>query len=484
MKLGWQSWAKKLISTNDDIRNADRGEVIDDPKSNKSVSLDKGEDINAESSQSVSLDKGEDVNAKVGSEQTPFVLSTSLVPENGAVHGYLTDVNVPLANGFFDGPSSQGKSCLDCSLIEIDKSQEHAPDSLECGHQAESDSGTSIVACEGPDACVSPRPKAKQENSLNEGHVDNESTIDAVVSRSGQVCRIDLLEEVIEDAKNHKKTLFSAMESVMNLMREVELQEKAAEEAKAEATSGGLDILYKVGELKQMLTHAKQANDMHAGEIYGEKSILATEARELQTRLLNLSEERDKSLLVLDQMRVTLEARLAEAENARKAAEQEKLEKEESAHNLLAEQEALMEKLVQEAKFLQQEAEENSKLRDFLMDRGQVVDMLQGEISVICQDVRLLKEKFDERVPLSQSVSSSQTTCILASSGSSTKSIAYLVAEQVLASDTPEKVSPTPSIHVESPRLKAESTRADRGEPMEDDWEIFDNEAELYSSAM
>lgn len=48
----------------------------------------------------------------------------------------------------------------------------------------------------------------------------------------------------------------------------------------------------------------------------------------------------------------------------------------------------------------------------------------RGEISVICQDVRLLKEKFDERVPLSQSISSSQTSCILASSGSSLKSIA------------------------------------------------------------
>jgi lysyl-tRNA synthetase class II len=56
-----------------------------------------------------------------------------------------------------------------------------------------------------------------------------------------------------------------------------------------------------------------------------------------------------------------------------------------------------MEKVVQESKLLQQEAEENSKLRDFLMDRGQIVDTLQGEISVICQDVKLLKEKFENR---------------------------------------------------------------------------------------
>lgn len=39
----------------------------------------------------------------------------------------------------------------------------------------------------------------------------------------------------------------------------------------------------------------------HAGEVYGEKSILATEVKELENRLLNLSEERNKSLAVLDE---------------------------------------------------------------------------------------------------------------------------------------------------------------------------------------
>ena len=55
-----------------------------------------------------------------------------------------------------------------------------------------------------------------------------------------------------------------------------------------------------------------------------------------------------------------------------------------------------MAKVVQESKILQKEAEENAKLWEFLMDRGCVVDTLQGEISVIRQDVRLLKEKFDK----------------------------------------------------------------------------------------
>lgn len=40
----------------------------------------------------------------------------------------------------------------------------------------------------------------------------------------------------------------------------------------------------------------------HAGEVYGEKAILATELRELQSRALSLSVERDKYLVVLDEV--------------------------------------------------------------------------------------------------------------------------------------------------------------------------------------
>jgi len=61
-------------------------------------------------------------------------------------------------------------------------------------------------------------------------------------------------------------------------------------------------------------------------------------------------------------MRQSLESRLAAAEMLRKAAELEKLEKEESAKLALLEQEAMMEKVVQESRRLQQEAEENSKV--------------------------------------------------------------------------------------------------------------------------
>lgn len=69
-------------------------------------------------------------------------------------------------------------------------------------------------------------------------------------------------------------------------------------------------------------------------------------------------------------MRETLEERLDAATEARKVAEQDKLEKEESARTALAEQEAEMEKVVQASKVLQQEAEENSKVATISNDHG------------------------------------------------------------------------------------------------------------------
>lgn len=62
--------------------------------------------------------------------------------------------------------------------------------------------------------------------------------------------------------KSFQEALFSAMKPVVSLMMEVELKEEAAERAKAEAEKAGAHILYKVQELKQMLQHAREANDM------------------------------------------------------------------------------------------------------------------------------------------------------------------------------------------------------------------------------
>lgn len=483
---------------------------------------------NTESDELITWGAWKENHIKVGSEQTHPGMTTALINEKDGVRG----LDVPVADDLdvvICLKSDEEESCLDSTKVRMPMAQlftssveEKSSVSSVCV-QSEIGSEPSVTECQAQVSSGSADVTSKQDYFVGDmSDIEDEPTTGTVVTRSGQVCNLDLLEEIIEDAKNNKKTLFSAMERVINMMREVELQEKAAEEAKQEASRGGLNILVEVEDLKQTLVHAKEANNMHAGEVYGEKSILATEVRELQSRVLSLADERDKSLAILNEMHQSLEARLSIAEEMRKAAEQERLDKEKSARKALAEQNAIMEKVLQESKILKEEAEENSKLREFLIDRGHIVDMLQGEISVICQDVSLLKEKFDDRVPLSKSVSSSQTSCILAASGTSVKSMVsglvpegtlassgssvksmesdmvsehslassgsslkseapVLVTEQGKSSETPKRTSPTPSVDSLSPksRPEVEGTKADHQALLDDGWDFFDKDAEF-----
>ncbi|XP_050942733.1 uncharacterized protein LOC103492692 isoform X2 [Cucumis melo] len=347
-------------------------------------------------------------------------------------------------------------------------------------------------------------PEPKQESSTGEmTTIEDRLMGPSILTRSGQPCSIDHLDEIIENAKSNKITLFSAMQSVTNKMKELEDMEKYFEKVKEDTANSESEILAKVEEMKQTVARTKEANDMHAGEVYGEKAILATETRELQSRLLSLSDERDSSLSILDEMHTTLKSRMASLEATLKALEEEKLAKEEHARKALAEQEALMEKVVQESKILQHEANENAKLREFLIERGQLVDVLQGEISVICQDVRHLKEKFDLEVPLSKSLSSSQTSFILASSGSSLKTatsdlthfssilmdtVAHLDAEKGTSLNLGKEgnqASSVSSSSLSSNNLKEEGSERNhfKSSFSDDGWDVFDKDAEFSEAS-
>ncbi|OVA20065.1 Ubiquitin system component Cue [Macleaya cordata] len=482
---------------------------LDEPLDASTVSNINGENdtdqlcVNTESREESSSAAHQEINVSLESHQDSHAASSFIIHEdtvisdcrNDVFHAAMKDFFEQVANDSYSSTLSDVlQSCLDSkSKAEnspaqclLDSSTVHG-EIADFTERATKDDFTSVNEYEKPGSSSS------LENS-SEGvfcdtemvNVQEDSSSTTIVTRSGQICRIDLLEDAIEDAKNNKKTLFSAMETVIGMMKEVELQEKEAELAKEEAARGGIDILTKVEDLRQMLQHAREANDMHAGEVYGEKAILATEVRELQSRLITLSDERDKSLAILDEMSQTLEARLAAAEEMRIAAEKEKQEKEESARKALVEQELIMEKVVQESKRLQEEAEENSKLRDFLMDRGRVVDMLQGEIAVICKDVKLLKEKFDECIPISKSLSSSQTSCVLASSTSFYKGlISDWVPEQDQSSETPKRVSPASSVsidhHLNNSPEKKNTSDDKKKELLDDEWDLFEDETQLYS---
>ncbi|KAG4162418.1 hypothetical protein ERO13_D01G114520v2 [Gossypium hirsutum] len=103
-------------------------------------------------------------------------------------------------------------------------------------------------------------PLKSQQGCIGEMSDVEDETFNTVVSRSSQTCRIDLLEEIIEDAKDNK-VLF-ALNLLLSFVNFGGCLEAAAEQAKEEAARGGMDILVKVEELKQMLPHAKEANDM------------------------------------------------------------------------------------------------------------------------------------------------------------------------------------------------------------------------------
>lgn len=125
----------------------------------------------------------------------------------------------------------------------------------------------------------------------------------------------------------------------------------------------------------------------------------------------------------------------------------------------------------------------------------------RGEFSVKFQDVLLLKEKFDRRIPLSRSLSSSEKSSILASSNSSFRSISYRLEHEQERYETPRKgpelddsygflEKSTYSEEAYSPKSPTETTYPiadrspsgdekqikDRKALIDAEWELFDNE--------
>ncbi|KAK6120091.1 hypothetical protein DH2020_046221 [Rehmannia glutinosa] len=467
-KIGVHSHGEDFDLVDKDAVSTLRFDVSGDPVTDETISGH----ISPESSINILSDNIPQTLSNLQDEDIGANQNTSLIQEK--VDSGNLDATFETA---INKESDQGKSSTDGHKVEPSSLTVHdlKTSSLENSVQLAVLPDMHGSGLEELDTSFSKSTSSKMETTSNIAGTEDEPNLSASISQSSQIHIMEVLEETIADARNNK--------SVISLMREVELKEQAAEQAKVEAAMGGADILAKLEELKQMLQQAKESNDMHAGEVYGEKAVLATELRELQSRVLSLSDERDKSLAVLDEMHQTLGVRLAAAENEIKSAEHEQSEKEKAAMKAFADQELIMEKVVQESKVLKQQAEDNAKLREFLVDRGRVVDMLQGEIAVICQDVRLLKENFDENVPFSKSLSSSQTSCILASSTSSSSKT--LIHEES-APDGGDSLVVTQMMRdaisgfEDQSSEEKEATRDDSKALVDDGWELFDDR-EIYA---
>lgn len=336
---------------------------------------------------------------------------------------------------------------------------------LECGDQS------SLSSFEGQYLRVI--QEKSSESVVFEAYMPTVAEIPTLAgSQSGSAVGMNILEDLISDVKSNKETLISSFVSVKNMIKDVELHEDRAKQAKEEASKAGVEMLIKAKDMKEMLRHAKEAKEMQAGEVYGEKFTLASEARELQSRLLNLRDEKEKSLSIIEEIHQTLEACLAIAKKEQSAAEQEKFEKEEAARKILKEQEVIMEELVQDSKRLQQDSEENAKLRYFLMDRGRTIDVLQGEIALICEDVKLLKGRVDGHVPPSKSLLlTSSSLASPSSSSSNVRSLSERILHTMELGRSPKGIpeDPTRNNQLES-NVGDSSNRA----TSDDDWELFE----------
>jgi len=224
------------------------------------------------------------------------------------------------------------------------------------------------------------------------------TSADSVMNGSSQVLGVDALDELVNGAKSDKDALVAAIEEMRAMRAAVEEAEATSQQAKKDAMNGGLDVLADVKEMQAMLVRAREVNEMHAGEVYGEKAVLETESLELQRRLAQLKAEREKAFLAVQEMRATLQGRIDHANGEREAAETEKRLKEESARSMLAVEEEQMAKVAQESRDLDAEEEACTKLRDFLINRGSVVDSLQGEMAIISEDVEVVKKQLDEGI--------------------------------------------------------------------------------------
>ncbi|CAN6351119.1 unnamed protein product [Urochloa humidicola] len=255
------------------------------------------------------------------------------------------------------------------------------------------------------------------ENSASEGDISlHDDGSPHVTLRSSYSVNLEALDNVIADEHYKKNALMSNVAAISEMLQEVELNEENTKHAISEASQAGYDILVKVEELKEMTNLVVEDNNKMAGEIFAEKSVLATEAQELQTRLFNISEETKSFVLTIDEMHNTLQRRLAAAEAERAAAEKAKTEREALAKKSLKEQELSLEAAKKHSKVLEQQAQENAKLRELLTDRGLVVDALHGEMLGIFHSITQLKQRVDMQLPVDeqwQHVSSSLSNCAI-----------------------------------------------------------------------
>lgn len=233
-------------------------------------------------------------------------------------------------------------------------------------------------------------------NNISHSCHGNASPAGIISSTSCQNVSVEFLEDFVHEARTDKEILMQFVETISTLRAKADQESIAAQRSKMDAVRGGQDILVKAEEMRKQTSKIRDDNLMRAGEIYGEKAILSTEARELLFRLEQLKQEKEKAVSTLCEIEAALQARLNMAIEEQERADVEKKLKEENALKILAMEEALLTTVIKESKDLDVEAEACTQLRGFLIEHGRIVDSLQGEMGILCEDVESFKKQVEE----------------------------------------------------------------------------------------
>ncbi|XP_078148438.1 uncharacterized protein LOC144543851 isoform X3 [Carex rostrata] len=186
---------------------------------------------------------------------------------------------------------------------------------------------------------------------------------EAKVSKSKS--EFEAIDELIDHVTKSKEILSSAMQATISKIKEVELQQENAKLSREEAAKADEKLIEMVEGLDNMIKTAKETND---------------------------------------EINDTLDAQLVIAREENAGAQKVIAEKEEKYLKIRAEKESTLEEMKKESLVLKNEAEENSMLRELLLECGRKVDVLQGEISTIKEEVITLKEQVNKYKELNTAV--------------------------------------------------------------------------------
>uniref|UniRef100_A0A0D9WG71 CUE domain-containing protein n=1 Tax=Leersia perrieri TaxID=77586 RepID=A0A0D9WG71_9ORYZ len=212
---------------------------------------------------------------------------------------------------------------------------------------------------------------SKIETSFFEDELTtNGDGIPDLTTQSSYSVKLESLDNSIADVNYNKMTLMSNVATVNQMLDDIKLKEVESKQVALETTQAGNDILVKIEELKEKAILVAEENDKVSGEVSAEQSILASEAQGLEARLSNISQESNHYVLIIDE-------------------------------------EMLFYATMQRSNKLEKQEHENVKLRKLLMDRGQVVDTLQGEMIGLLEKISQLQLKVNMELPKPMQGSSS-----------------------------------------------------------------------------